>query len=112
MKKKNFTPKHTYCESAVDCTAYFHRLSNCLANFFLFKNLPLTVEFTKLKVSLTVIFVKRSSDHVANYFEATSNKKRRFLLKKTVTVKCGSLSNIKFTAQLIDRQTYKNYFSM
>ena len=34
MKKKSFTPKHTYCESAVDCTAQFRWLINCLANFF------------------------------------------------------------------------------
>ena len=84
MKKKSFTPKHTYCESAVDCTAQFRWLINCLANFFQKKKtLSLTVELTKLKVSFTVIFVKRSSNHLANYLKATSNKKRRFLLSKT-----------------------------
>ena len=85
MKKKSFTPKHTYCESAVDCTAQFRWLINCLANFFqkTKKTLSLSVELTKLKVSFTVIFVKRSSNHLANYLKATSNKKRRFLLSKT-----------------------------
>ena len=109
MKKKSFTPKHTYCESAVDCTAQFRWLINCLANFFQKekkkKNFSLTVELTKLKVSFTIIFVKRSSNHLANYLKATSNKKKKiFTLEDTVTVRCGSRSNINFTAQLIDRQ--------
>ena len=33
-----------------------------------------------------------------------------FTLKDTITVKCLLLRNINFTAQLIDRQTYKKLF--